>query len=208
MALLAAILMITPAVGAITISRVEPAFWWTGMKNTELQIMVYGKDIARSKVTLSYPGVTIKEIAKTDNPNYLFIYLDITSKAKPGTMNIEFADGAQTYTQAYPLKNRENSGGCSGFSPADVLYLIMPDRFANGNFRNDSLDGAIVNRQHLIDRHGGDLAGIEKHLDYLENLGNYGPLDEPGVGKQNAQSIVQRLRHHRFLQGRFTSWNQ
>lgn len=179
------------------ITRVEPAFWWTGMKNTELQIMIYGKDIARSKVSLSYPGVRVKEVAKPENPNYLFIYLDITAGAKPGTMNIVFTEGNQKTVHAYPLKARVNSGGAAGFSQADVMYLIMPDRFANGNPANDSLEGVRANRLAGNARHGGDIAGIVKNLDYIENLGIttiwFNPVQEnksPGGGSYHGYAIT------------------
>jgi glycosidase len=156
---------------AIEITRVEPAFWWTGMKNTELQILIYGRDIAKSKVSLSYPGVKVKEIVAAENPNYLFIYLDISSKAKPGTFNIVFTESSQKYNHTYTLRARENAGGAAGFSQADVMYLIMPDRFANGNPANDSLEGVQANRLQNGARHGGDIAGIVKNLDYIADLG-------------------------------------
>lgn len=159
-------------VGAVSIDRVDPAFWWTGMKNTELQIMVYGQNISKSAVSLKYPGVKLKEISKVENPNYLFIYLDITSKAKPGTINIEFTDSTKkTIKQAFPLKARQNEGGCSGFNSADVLYLIMPDRFANGNPGNDSVLGVKSDRQKPNGWHGGDFEGIKNHIDYIKDLG-------------------------------------
>lgn len=153
------------------ISRIEPAFWWTGMKNSELQILLYGNDIAKSTVKLNYTGVRIKEVVQVDNPNYLFVYLEIQDNAQPGTMQIELTDGKKTIRQPFELKSRETRPGAMGFSPADVMYLITPDRFANAVPENDNLDTVKVNRQRPHSRHGGDLRGIINKLDYIDNLG-------------------------------------
>jgi glycosidase len=161
--------------GAIEINQLEPAFWWTGMKNSELQIMVYGKDLSATQATIATQGVTLKKVVKGDSPNYLFLYLDL-SKAKPGQVNINFANATDKKTVKYQLKKRTiDPLSRKGFSTSDVLYLVMPDRFANGNPDNDNLKmkNATVNvdRQNPNARHGGDLAGIEQHLDYISNLG-------------------------------------
>jgi glycosidase len=155
----------------VEIKHVDPPFWWTDMKNSELQIMVYGKDISRSKVVINYPGITVKEVAGTDSPNYLFIYLNISGSTKPGIMNIEFTGNGEKFIQPYELKSRNPKTGALGFSSADVLYLITPDRFANGDTTNDNLDGAAVNREQSNSRHGGDLRGIINNFDYLNDLG-------------------------------------
>jgi len=149
----------------------EPAFWWVGMRNPELQIMVYGKDIARSELQYDYPGVRLKEIVRTDNPNYLFIYLEIGKDAKPGVLNLTFTEGEKKLRKNYELKARSTSAGAQGFDSSDVLYLIMPDRFANGDASNDVWDDEAIDRNEPFARHGGDLAGINAHLDYLQNLG-------------------------------------
>jgi glycosidase len=141
------------------------------MKNTELQIMVYGKNISGSKVSINYPGVKVKEIVSVESPNYLFIYLNITESAEPGIMNIEFSEGKKKTTQPYELKQRNPKPGALGFNTADVLYLITPDRFANGDPSNDNSDGAIVNRERPGSRHGGDIRGIINKFDYLQDLG-------------------------------------
>jgi glycosidase len=156
---------------AIEISRVEPAFWWAGMNNSELQILVQGKDIARSQVQLDYPDVKIKEVVRVENPNYLFIYLEIGKEARPGTLNLVFTEGKKKVVKNYELKERANSIGAQGFNSSDVLYLIMPDRFANGDTKNDDLDEADIDRNNPNARHGGDLAGISDRLDYLSDLG-------------------------------------
>ncbi|MDR2145042.1 MAG: glycoside hydrolase family 13 protein [Tannerella sp.] len=154
----------------------EPAFWWAGMKNPELQIMVYGKDIARADVQFDYPGVRLKETVRTGNPNYLFIYLEIGKEARPGLIkftftNVETGRAPSPQTKTFELKPRSTTIGAQGFNPSDVLYLIMPDRFANGDPSNDVWDDEAIDRNEPFARHGGDLAGIRAHLDYLENLG-------------------------------------
>lgn len=151
--------------------RVEPPFWWTGMKNSELQLMVYGNNISDKKVSVNYPGVKIKEVVSDDSKNYLFVYLEIRKSAKPGIMKIRFGDGENNMIHPYELKLRNQKPGALGFSTADVLYLITPDRFANGDPSNDNLEGAPVNRTRSGGRHGGDLRGIINGLDYLQNLG-------------------------------------
>lgn len=159
---------------AVDIQRMDPPFWYTGMKNTELQMMFYGPDIAASEFSLvDYAGVTVKEVAKTANPNYLIVYLDVASSAKPGTMTFQFKEAKKRKptVKTFELKERNGKTGAQGFTPADVLYLIMPDRFANGNPANDDLDGFTVNRQSGGGRHGGDFQGIMDHLDYIDDLG-------------------------------------
>lgn len=159
------------SVSAKEITRMEPAFWWVGMKNPELQLLVYGDHIATSGVTLDYPGVRLKDVVKVENPNYLFLYLDIDSEASPGVMNLVFSNGKKSFTYHYELKPRSTSSGAMGFTSADAIYLITPDRFANGNLSNDNLEEVKVDRSNPYARHGGDLAGITKHLDYIADLG-------------------------------------
>ena len=156
---------------AMEVSRMEPSFWWTGMKNPELQIMLYGKDIAKSKVQLDYDGVRIKEVVQVENPNYLFVYLELRDNARPGIMQIELTEGKNTIRKPFELKQRSNRPGAMGFSSGDVMYLITPDRFVNGIPENDNLDTVKVNRQRPGSRHGGDLRGIINKLDYIEDLG-------------------------------------
>jgi glycosidase len=160
-----------PALKALQITRVEPENWWVGMKNKTLQILVYGPDIALATPKIQHAGIKIKEVAKTDNPNYLFLYIDISSDTKPGMVPIQFTEGKEKLTFNYPLKARTDKSGAFGFDPSDVLYLITPDRFANGNTTNDDLDNVRVNRERPNSRHGGDLEGISQHLDYLKDLG-------------------------------------
>ena len=154
--------------------KIEPAFWWSGMKNPELQLMVYGKDIAGYLPSVKYPGVQLKSSVALESPNYLLIYLDI-AQAQPGTFDITFTQGKKSFKMPYELKARKaNADQIKGFDASDVLYLIMPDRFADGD---PSLDQIPMRTDYKVDRtnpnarHGGDLAGIEQHLDYIEDLG-------------------------------------
>ena len=116
------------------------------MKHGELQIMVYGKDVARSELQFEYPGVRLKEIVRTENPNYLFIYLEIGKETQAGVLNLNFTDGRRKLTQTYELKPRSTTPGAQGFDMSDVIYLIMPDRFANGDTSNDVWDNVPVER--------------------------------------------------------------
>ena len=156
---------------AVEITRMEPAFWWVGMKNPELQILVHGKNIAQSQVELDYPEVQIKNIVKTGNPDYLFIYLNIGKTAQPGKIKLTFTEGKKKLIKNYELRPRAVSTGAQGFNPSDVMYLIMPDRFANGDPSNDVWDDEAIDRNEPFARHGGDLAGINAQLDYFDNLG-------------------------------------
>ncbi len=165
------ILPIAAQAQSITINRIEPANWWAGMKNKELQLLVYGPGIGNDGLTISYPGVTIKHIDKVENPNYLFVYLNISSLAKPGNVPLHFTSGSTKLTYSYPLKARTDRTGALGFNASDVLYLITPDRFADGDTTNDNLDSVMANRKNPNARHGGDLKGIAQHLDYLKDLG-------------------------------------
>jgi len=156
------------------IDKIEPLFWWTGMKNTELQLMVYGKAIADYKPSINYPGVYMKSAVSVESPNYLIIYLKLENP-QPGVFDILFTKGKQTIKYPYELKaRRASTSDIKGYDSSDVLYLLMPDRFANGNPDNDQLPmngNYKVDRNSKGSRHGGDLSGIEQHLDYIDDLG-------------------------------------
>ena len=155
------------------IQKVEPAFWWKGMKNPELQILVYGKDIANSEIELS-DGIKAKEIQKVENPNYVFVTVN-TNEIKGSQFKINLKKGNKNISSyTYELKQRNpNSANRESFSSKDLMYLIMPDRFANGDEKNDSTQDLTekANRNLPGGRHGGDLKGIINNLDYLQNLG-------------------------------------
>ena len=159
---------------AMAIKKVAPSFWWAGMKNLELQILLYGEDLALSDVSVSGEGIYLKETVRQDNPNYLLLYLDL-SEAKAQTFQILLKNGKKKLQIPYELKSRVRRGeDVKGFTSEDVLYLIMPDRFANGNLENDVVDGMRekkIDRADSFARHGGDIQGISSHLDYIADLG-------------------------------------
>ena len=163
-----------PVLSGVKIQKVEPAFWWSGMKNPELQILLYGTDIATDSVSITASDIRVKEIVKLQNPNYLLLYLDLSETA-PQEFNIQLTKNGEQTIIPYQIKEREKDSSVrKGFHASDVLYLIMPDRFANGNPDNDQIAGMAeykVDRNDPNARHGGDLAGIEQHLDYFSDLG-------------------------------------
>jgi glycosidase len=154
------------------IERVDPPSWFTGMKDNALQLMVYGMEIGSYDVKTDYPGVEVKTLVRTENPNYLFVNLNISDEAAPGTVTLTFTSGRKKLTHTYPLLARPE-GPARGFNSSDVIYLLMPDRFANGDTTNDNVAGMTeqLNRSNPGGRHGGDLKGIMNHLDYLNSLG-------------------------------------
>ena len=167
------------AVGALAqetkIEKLEPMFWWTGMKNQNLQLLVHGENIGKYKPEFSYTGVELKGIQKVENNNYLFIDLLITKKTKPGIFDLTFVnkEGKKLVYQYELKKRKEASADRKGFDSSDVIYLLMPDRFANGNPENDSVEGLTekLDRENYDGRHGGDIQGIINHLDYLQEMG-------------------------------------
>ena len=159
---------------AVKIDKIEPANWFVGMKDASLQLMVYGQGIKTAEVTTDYPGVKIDSLVRLDSPNYLLVYMNVKD-AQPGTMNLLFQQGKQKKKVAYELKVREKKGEERiGFSNADVLYMLMPDRFASGRSDNDQIKGMRPYKNDRSEpslRHGGDLEGIRQHLDYFKELG-------------------------------------
>ena len=157
------------------IDHLEPPFWWTGMASNKLQIMVHGNNIAELSPSINYPYIEIKKIHRVENANYLFIDLELSPQMKPGEFEITFSINDQTYlTYQYTLLKREpGSAERLGFNPADVIYLITPDRFANSDLNNDSSPALkeTHNRAFKGGRHGGDLQGIIDHLDYIADMG-------------------------------------
>lgn len=170
---LAALCLSLPTM-ALTIERVDPPNWWAGMKNTELQLMISGEDVGASDIRINGEGVKLNSNVRMENKDYAILYLDLTD-AKPGSFEIEFQKGREKKKVNYELKARTVSPEARmGFGSEDVLYLIMPDRFANGDASNDNLKHNFdvkVDRQNPNGRHGGDIKGIEKHLDYIYDLG-------------------------------------
>ena len=157
-----------------SIKKVAPTFWWAGMKNTELQVLLYGEDISSSDVSLTSSDVYLKEVVRQANSNYLILYLDL-KEARPQKFDIVLKKGRKVTKVPYELKERIRRGtDIESFTSSDVLYLIMPDRFANGNPDNDVIPGMLenkVDRNEQFGRHGGDFKGISEHLDYISDLG-------------------------------------
>lgn len=176
---------------ATKIDHIEPESWYVGMKNSSLQLMVYGKNIRDSRVSVDYPGVKIDSLVRLDSPNYLFVYLNL-SGAKPGNMVLNI-DGKKVN---YPLKARTMSGDKRiGFDNSDVLYMLMPDRFASGRNITKPMKGLnpyVVDRSKPSLRHGGDLEGVRQHLDYFNQLGVtalwFTPVLENNLPDMNSQS--------------------
>nr|WP_315134432.1 glycoside hydrolase family 13 protein [uncultured Flavobacterium sp.] len=155
------------------IDRVEPPFWYAGMENTELQILFYGKNIAENEVTVSNK-IQITDVIKTENPNYLFVTIDTKNVIAQDFIFSFSKDKKVVFTKKYTLKKRRaNSAARKSFDASDMIYLIMPDRFANGNPKNDSNKSVTekVERSNPSGRHGGDIAGMIQNLDYLKDLG-------------------------------------
>ncbi len=163
------------APGKISLKRVEPPNWWIGMKNPNLQLLVYGNNIGQTEVRLSIPGIEFTGTTKVESPNYLFINMVITHQALAGTYPIEFVkDNSVVVKYDFKLLMREkNSELRQGFNSSDVIYLLIPDRFSDGNPSIDSVAGMYegAHRSYLNGRHGGDIQGIINHLDYLQDLG-------------------------------------
>ena len=159
----------------VSLSRIDPPFWWTGFKNTELQLLVYGKNISTTTVTVDYPGFLLKKIHKVENPNYLFLDLTISNGTRQGIAPIQFKLKDKIVRKyLYELKVRKKgSAQRKSFTSHDVIYLLMPDRFANGDTTNDFVPGMAeqLNRTNQDGRHGGDFKGIMAHLDYFQDLG-------------------------------------
>ena len=161
----------------LKIDRVDPPHWWTGMHNDTLQLMLKGPGIGLADASLKYPGVSIIEQVRPENSDYLFLYLKIDSQADPGKMVIDFKEGKRSARLPYELKRRNpGSAARKGFDASDVLYLVMPDRFASdGVDRKEALKGmdfpVTPDRTNPNGRHGGNIGGLMKHLDYIDSLG-------------------------------------
>lgn len=156
------------------ITRIDPTDWYVGMKDASLQLMFYGNNLQGASVTTDYAGVSVDSVVSLPNTHYLLAYLNLRD-AKPGMMTLKLTKGKTAKNVKYELKQREMSGDKRmGFTNADVLYMLMPDRFANGDTKNDQIKGMnkyVCDRTKPSLRHGGDLEGIRKHLDYFTNLG-------------------------------------
>jgi len=158
------------------IERIEPPHWWTGFNNTQVQLLVKHPNISEATPSINYAGVSIEKVHKADSPNYLFLDLNISESTKAGPFNIHFKfNEEKELVQTYEIKNRlKVASDYQGFDSTDAIYLITPDRFANGDTSNDineNLKEKIIDRKDDYARHGGDLRGIIQHLDYIQEMG-------------------------------------
>ena len=153
-----------------------PANWWAGMKLNKLQLMIHGDAIAKGDFSITYPGISLTKVNKVENPNYVFLDIVISAVAKPGIAKIK-VKGVVPAEIDFEIKTKRADRGddfAQGVNSSDFIYLIMPDRFSNGDTSNDRIPGMkdqSLNRDTVFNRHGGDLKGIINHLDYLQNLG-------------------------------------
>lgn len=171
--------------GYIAAQQVYPEYWWPGMKNPNLQVMIYHPNVGTSVPVYKLPasgsriadGITLKAVHHVENPNYIFLDLVIDKNAKPGKRILSFGPAGKGLKINYELKARLPGKGSSfaqGVTSKDLVYLLMPDRFSNGDPANDRVPGMkdqSLNRDTIYDRHGGDLQGVINHLDYLKDLG-------------------------------------
>jgi neopullulanase len=159
----------------ISFQRIEPPFWWAGMQDSSLQIMVHGNQVATTNVLINYPGVKLKNTIRLENPDYLVLKLEIAADAHPGNVPLVFEYQREiVFTIDYELKERNmGSAARQGFGRDDVIYLLMPDRFSNGDLANDTVEGLLeaANPSDPNGRHGGDIKGIRDKLDYIAGLG-------------------------------------
>lgn len=168
------LLFLIPNLKAQEVKVIDPPFWWANMPVTELQIQLYGENLGSYRATVNYAGVEIKRQIAVDSPNYLFIYLDISEKAEAGKLKIILKNEDGSITVPYELLEREPAEGrYQGFDSRDVIYLMMPDRFANGNPDNDTIEGMLesADRSNPQRRQGGDIQGVVDNLDYIKDLG-------------------------------------
>lgn len=189
--LFVALLISISTISAQTVQRIDPANWWVGMKYNTLTLMVYGDSIGHLSPSVSHTGVTLIETITVENPNYLFIKVEISNDATPGDVTINFANNNTTVTsKIFPLFSREpGSADRKGFDASDVTLLIMPDRFANGDPTNDSAPDMMEgpNRDYLGGRYGGDLQGIIDRLDYIRSMGYTQIWNTPAIENNMAR---------------------
>lgn len=155
-----------------------PSNWWTGMKWNKVQVMIHGKGIGNAKAyTINYPGVKLEKVNKVESNNYVFLNINITSQTEPGILKIRVKEKDSSFNIDFPIMRRRPGNGTAfaqGVTSKDFIYLIMPDRFSDGDTTNDRVAGMrdqSLNRDSVHYRHGGDLKGIQNHLDYLKSLG-------------------------------------
>ena len=158
-----------------SIVRVDPPNWWCGMKDTTLQLCVFGKDISTAAVSIHYPGVALSKINKVENSDFLFLDLSISKTTLAGAFDITFKTGKEELVYKYKLLARTgNKQNMASYGPGDFVYMLMPDRFSNGDPSNDIVKGTSetkMSRDSMFYRHGGDIQGVINHLPYFKELG-------------------------------------
>lgn len=164
------------AMAAFAVDKIDPPYWWTGMADPTLQLQVRGRNVRSADLSLEYPGVRVDSVVRLDgSPDWQYVYLTISPEAKPGTMKLRWKEGDTTITRDFELKARREMKGAQGFTAADVLYMVMPDRFASGGGNHPEaktlINKVAADRKNPNARHGGDLKGIADHLDYIASLG-------------------------------------
>ncbi len=158
----------------LSVDRIDPPFWWTGMEYNEIQLLVYGNDLSDAEVKLNSKSIVLQKIHRPENNKYLFLDLLIKPEAKAGIYKISFTNEKDEVIYPFELKERNSGDGKQqGFNSSDAVYLLMPDRFSNGDTSNDSIAGLLehADRNVLDARHGGDIKGIANHLDYIADMG-------------------------------------
>jgi hypothetical protein len=190
--------LLMTAAPKIKITNIEPKNWYAGMNDTKVQILITGEGIRDAEVTTDYPGCRIDSLVRLDSPNYLFVYADL-SGAQPGEMPLCVTLGKKTKTIMYPLHKREMKGEeRMGFTNADVLYMFMPDRFAQGRADNSKVKTQYpytINRNEPSLRHGGDIEGVRQHLDYFVDLGVTALWLTPVLENDQAETATQSCYH-------------
>ena len=158
-----------PEASSSQVTRVEPLSWWVGM-TTPLQLMVQGPEISAYDVAVEGSGLKVKAVHKADSPNFVFLDMEVR---KAGEYNLVFTRGEDSFKYPYTVSERAaGSRERLSYTTADMIYLIMPDRFASATSENDTMGMPdVVDRKDPVARHGGDLQGIIDHLDYIADLG-------------------------------------
>lgn len=158
-------------------TSVYPTNWWVGMKYNKVQLLLHGRQLNADNISLNYPGITVLQKHSFENKNYVALDVEISEATMPGNAIIQIKNGRKTEKLIFPVKAKNTFNGkdfAQGVTSEDVMYLIMPDRFSNGDLSNDRVPGMrdqTLRRDTVFNRHGGDLKGVQNHLDYLQELG-------------------------------------
>jgi len=163
----------------VNATEAYPSNWFVSMKYNKVQVLLRSldADFRKATIVINYPGVTLQKIHHFENGHYIAVDIEISANAKPGQVKIQIKDGSRITTHLWPLKSRRKGNGINfaqGVNQSDFIYFLMPDRFSNGDASNDRIAGMkdqSLNRDSIFLRHGGDLKGVQNHLDYLQDIG-------------------------------------